>query len=186
MAVTVKQRKPWLGDALLLLIGLGGAGKSTVGGLLAPLLGRCLIDLDHSFSERFGRIGSFITEHGYDEYKIANSRLSAELVDLLQGPSIIVLSSGFLSPGNRPDILSANKAITASGYSVCLLPSLDIEETTRIIVARQMSRGQSLNTARETEKVRSRFAIYKSAGDMLVVSAAAPHQITSEIASRCA
>jgi hypothetical protein len=149
------------------------------------LLGRCLIDLDHRFTERFGLIDRYITERGYDDYKITNSTLACETAGDLVGPSILVLSSGFLSPDNRPDILSANKMVVASGYSIGLLPSLDRDEAARIIVARQISRGHGLNAERELEKVRSRFAVYRSAGDMLVVSTAASHQIVSEIVRHC-
>lgn len=185
MVVQIEQRKPWADDALLLLIGPGGAGKSTVGSLLAPLLRRRLIDLDHCFTERYGLIDHFITERGYDEYKITNSTLADEMANQLGGPSILVLSSGFLSMDNQPDILAANRMVVASGYSIGLLPSLDPDEAARIIVARQMSRGHGLDTDREVEKVRSRFAVYKSAGDMLVVSAAASHQIVSNIVCHC-
>lgn len=125
MAVEIEQRRPWARYALLLLIGPGGVGKSTVGGLLAPLLGRGLIDLDHRFTERFGHIGGFISERGYDTYKIANSRLARETVSQIDRPSILVLSSGFLSPDNHPDILAANKTVATSGYSISLLPALE-------------------------------------------------------------
>lgn len=186
MSFEIEQRKPWTGDALLLLIGPGGAGKSTVGSLLTPLLGRHLVDLDHRYTERFGDIGRYINERGYDAYRVANSQLASETMAQLDGPSILVLSSGFLSPDNRPEVLTANKAVVASGYSVGLLPSLDVAQATRIIVGRQVSRGHALNAGREADKFRSRFTAYRSAGDMLVVSVAAPLQIAQAIADRCA
>jgi len=44
------------------LIGPGGAGKSTIGALLAARMGASFVDLDRFFSERIGDISQFIEQ----------------------------------------------------------------------------------------------------------------------------
>ena len=58
-----------------------------------------------------------------------------------------------------------------------LLPSLDIDIATSIVVERQLGRGFGFERDAETQKFRRRFEICKDEADMLVISAGAPSQI---------
>ena len=61
----------------LVLVGLMGAGKSTVGRLLANSLDAQFVDTDSLFeSETHGTIASFFTEHGEEEFR----RIEIELL----------------------------------------------------------------------------------------------------------
>lgn len=180
----ISQRRAWNGAPLVFIVGPGGAGKSTVGRLLAPILGRHLIDLDSEFCGRVGQIDQYIRSAGYIAYKQANSRLARALADEAPGPALMVTSSGFLSLDNPPETLLENRNLVAEGYSICLLPDADPDLAADIIVARQLERGFSSDAARERRTIGERFATYNAAGDMIVFSAAAPARIAAAIAAR--
>jgi shikimate kinase len=50
------------------LIGPGGAGKSTIGALLAERLEIAFVDLDQHLAGRVGDISEYIGRYGYDVY----------------------------------------------------------------------------------------------------------------------
>ena len=54
------------------LIGPGGAGKTTIGAIVAQSLGCDFLDLDAEFEARIGDIDVFIGENGYGPYASAN------------------------------------------------------------------------------------------------------------------
>lgn len=54
------------------LIGPGGAGKSTIGALLAERLEIAFVDLDQHLAGRVGDISKYIGWHGYDVYAPKN------------------------------------------------------------------------------------------------------------------
>ena len=56
----------------IFLIGPGGAGKTTVGHLLAARLGRAFIDLDARFAGKHGDISRFVDSFGYVVYAREN------------------------------------------------------------------------------------------------------------------
>jgi shikimate kinase len=57
---------------MIRLIGPGGAGKSTIGALLAERLDIPFLDLDRHFAKRVGDISDYIGGHGYDAYAREN------------------------------------------------------------------------------------------------------------------
>jgi shikimate kinase len=182
--VTMIERKPWSGENLVILLGPGGAGKSSLAFTLAPLTRRHLIDLDRAFATRIAPIDEFIQEEGYASYKVTNARLAAELVEGIAAPTIFVTSSGFLSLENPPHILSANRKFLQRGYSICLLPAADEELACEIIVKRQVSRPLGYREGQERRKFQERWPLYRSVGDMLILSAAPPEAIAEVLAQR--
>lgn len=182
--IHLEARKAWNGSALLFIIGPGAAGKSTLGRALATHLQRKLIDLDDVFLERVGDISLFIREAGYEAYKARNSVLARTLVNELTSPTVFVTSSGFLTTDNPPEILAANEALLKTGYSLSLLPTTDLEDAVRILVARQMTRTFNAGIAKEESRARERFGIYQAAGDLLVCSTANPNIIARKLMPR--
>jgi shikimate kinase len=182
--IEILERHPPRDAAILLLIGPGAAGKSCLGAVLAPLLGRTLIDLDGEFLQRIGNIDAFIRAEGYGRYKMRNSLLAGEIVGSATGPALLVASSGFLTADNPPQALEANRALLASSYSLCLLPARSPEIGMEIIVARQLGRSFSRGREREEAVIRDRYPVYAALGDMILFSADSPAEIAQAVAGR--
>jgi shikimate kinase len=83
------------------LVGFMGAGKSSVGRILATRLGRPFYDLDERLSRGFQlTIAEFFSQHGEKAFREAERR---ELADLASLGGIVVATGGgaFCSDGNR-------------------------------------------------------------------------------------
>jgi shikimate kinase len=159
------------------LVGPGGVGKSTFGRLLSSRLRLPLIDLDAEFCSGIGLIGEFISTHGYERYRRENLALAQKLVGDAPRPGIFVTSSGFLAAAPESDDYREAHALVSSGYGIVVLPSLDIEKATEIVVDRQLARGFGLRREPEERKFKARFPVYLAQGDALVVSIAPPARI---------
>ena len=167
------------------LIGPGGAGKTTTGLELGALLKRRVVDLDRAFHGRIEHIGSYIRTNGYEKYVEENSTLAHKLTAEITGEEIFVFSSGFLATDVRSDTVGRNRALVrATGYSILLLPSGDVDRASEIVVQRQLGRGFGLEAGREERKFRARFPQYMQHGDMQVFSESAPSVIARAIAER--
>ncbi len=164
-----------------MLLGPGGVGKSTLGTALAQALDWPLIDLDFEFCGRIGVIGPFIATHGYERYRADNLALAERLLGDAPAPAIFVTASGFLAASSDSDDRRRAERLVGTSYGVTLLPSLDIETATSIVVARQLTRGFGLQRGSEERKFRERFAIYRETGDMLVCSMAPPERIAADV-----
>ena len=181
MMIELDERSAWNSAKCLALIGPGGAGKSSLGIELAPLLERSLIDLDIEFNRRMGDISAYIHNNGHGKYKLANSNLARNIVDEMVAPSVLVTSSGFLTLDNPPQALDANRRLVASSYSVCLLPSRDLERAVSIILERQLARPFSGGPTKEEARIRDRYPIYAGLGDLIVFSITSSAEIARAV-----
>jgi shikimate kinase len=77
------------------LIGPGGAGKSTIGALVAERLGLRFVDLDRHFI--VGDISEYIGRHGYDAYARENVEAYCSLFREGTRSEVVALSSGFMT-----------------------------------------------------------------------------------------
>jgi shikimate kinase len=95
---------------LLVLIGFMGAGKSTLGRLLASELGCPLIDLDVEISRTHGPIPDLFSSRGESGFRaIEHYHLGCVLPNLAR-PSVLALGGGaFLQPANR-ELLARHSA----------------------------------------------------------------------------
>lgn len=177
----IQVRRLWRTGETVFLLGPGGVGKSSVGRDLSQRLGWALLDLDFEFCARIAEIGWFVRTEGYDAYRAENLSLADRLIRATDGPLVFVTSSGFLaaSPGSA-DHLAARRLVQ-TGYGVTLLPSLDTDLATSIVVERQLTRGFGFERDAETQKFLHRFDIYKDEGELLVISAATPAEIAAAI-----
>lgn len=181
--IEIDERRCWNNSSQVLLIGPGATGKSTLGANLAPLISYRLVDLDEEFGRRNGKIDSFIADKGYERYKTLNSALAAEITST-RDKMVLVTSSGFLTPDNPPTVLEFNMALLAASYSVCLLPSRNLERSASIIVNRQLQRPFARGRVREDEVIRCRFPIYMALGDLVVFSEASSAATARALADR--
>lgn len=165
----------------IFIIGPGGVGNTTCGRIVARKIGYAFIDLDAQFMEKIGHIGELIRKEGYDRYCQLNSSLLYELLEQNPEKTIFVLSSGFLT--YEIDNLKEKHLATieSAGISVLLLPSVDLEKSVEIVIARQLSRGFGLVREKEEKKFRERFDMYKNLGDIKIFSADAPDLIAEKI-----
>jgi shikimate kinase len=107
------------------LIGPGGAGKSTIGALVAEHLGLVFLDLDRYLTGRVGDIGEYINRNGYDTYARANVEAYRSLYVGNSCPSVYALSSGLMTYASdvHPDYLRIRREIEMHPQTFVLLPS---------------------------------------------------------------
>jgi shikimate kinase len=182
--IELDERKRWDQSQNIVLIGPGGSGKSSLGVELAPLLNQGITDRDSEFNRQIGNVGEFIRKEGYEAYKLRNSALAALIMSELVTPTLFVTSSGFLTPDNPPTALEANRLLVAACYSICLLPSRNMEEAVGVILERQARRSFTRDRAHEESTIRARYPIYAQEGDLLVFSTAPSCNTAEAIAHR--
>ena len=177
-------RRPKTAGESLFLLGPGGVGKSTLGAAMARQSGWPLLDLDLQFCDRIQDITDFIAANGYPAYRAANLAMAKTLVAGITRPTIVVTPSGFLAAAADSEDYRDALRLVQTGYGITLLPSLDVEEATDIVVARQLTRGFGFEHASETTKFHRRFPIYRRHGDMLVVSTLPAERLASTVLDR--
>jgi shikimate kinase len=149
-------------DGLILLVGPGGAGKSTVGATLAQRVGMPFADLDECFMAAVGGISECIESQGYEVYAERNVEVYCELLRDADDGRVIALSSGFMTyPLDiHPAYAQVREEIVKSTTTFVLLPSLEFETCVAETVRRQMTRPFIRSSTREEAMTRERFGIY--------------------------
>ena len=147
---------------MIRLIGPGGAGKSTIGALLAERLEVFFVDLDRHVVSRVGDISEYIDRHGYDAYARENIEAYCSLFREAVRPGVVALSSGFMTYANdaHQEYGCIRREIEECAQTFVLLPSLNLECCVAETVRRQVARPFGRSPEREEAVIRARFEIY--------------------------
>ena len=138
----------------LVLVGLPGAGKSTVGALVAARLGWPCIDLDRAIERAAGRtIAELFAQEGEGAFRAWERRLTTELAPAGGVPVVLVPGGGWIEdPDHRARFgvslravylaVAPEVAVRRMGASVAdrpLLQGADPEEAVRALLRRRES-----------------------------------------------
>jgi len=147
---------------MIRLVGPGGAGKSTVGAVLAVRLGLTFSDLDRHFTSRFGDISAYIDGLGYRAYARENVEAYRSLFRGADHPGVAALSWGFMTYTNdiHPEYRAVLAGIKECPTSFVLLPSFDREVCVAEIIRRQTARPFGRPAVKEEAVIRERFEVY--------------------------
>jgi shikimate kinase len=157
-----------LGGRSIVLVGLMGAGKSTVGRRLASKLGLPFMDADHEIEAAAGMsIPDIFSIYGEDYFRDGERRVIARL--LQEGPLVLATGGGaFMSEETRA-------RVAQSGISVWLKADIDVlmrrvrKRTNRPLLQNSDPEG----TMRRLIEIR--HPVYATA-DLTVESHEAPHE----------
>jgi len=156
-----------LGKRAIVLIGMMGAGKSTVGRRLAARLGLGFVDADVEIESAAGMsIPDIFAAHGEQAFRDGEVRVIARLLD--GAPNVIATGGGAWM---RPD---TRERIRAKGVSVWLKAEADVLLRR---VKRRSDRPllQTADPAATIEKlVAERYPVYAEA-DLTLLSRDVPH-----------
>jgi shikimate kinase len=158
-----------LGQRSIVLVGMMGAGKSSVGRRLAVRLGIPFIDADTEIEKAAGMsVADIFSRHGEAEFRSGEARVIARLLEA--GPQVLATGGGaFMRPETRA-------AIHAKGISVWLKAELDV--LMRRVNKRRAERpllqdGDPAETLRQL--MAQREPVYAQA-DLTVLSRDVPHE----------
>ncbi len=160
----------------VLLVGFMGAGKSSVGRLLARRLGRCFVETDDMITAREGRS---IPEIFADKGEAYFRELEAEAVRLLRDKRGDVIATG----GGLPCRDGRMDQLKAIGTVIWLAAEFDtLFERAQRIGGRPMLAGRSRDDARRLYDAREPF--YRQADLAIDTTRWGPDLVTAELLKR--
>ena len=111
--------KAAIGDQSLVLIGMMGAGKTTIGRRLAKKMGYKFVDADHEIEAAAGmKVPDIFEVFGEQAFRDGEKKVLDRL--MREGPHIVATGGGaFLNEDTR-------RAISANGLSIWLRAELDV------------------------------------------------------------
>ena len=161
-----------LGHGSIVLVGMMGAGKSSIGRRLAARLGIPFSDADAEIEQAAGMsIADIFEAHGEPSFRSGEARVIARLLE--HGPQVLATGGGaFMNPQTRANI-------HRTGISVWLKAEIDV-------LARRLRRRSDRPllktddpTATLTNLLAARNPIYGEA-NLTVVSRDVPHEVIVE------
>ena len=135
----------------IVLIGMPGSGKSTIGEALAKLTGRTLIDIDNRITEEVGAISDYILIHGEPAFRAIESRI---ITDVGKQTGLIISTGGgaVTTPENFAPLRQNGRI-----YEI-YRPLEKLDTTGRVLSSGGIERLQELYTVRAPLYARFRQA----------------------------
>ena len=157
-----------LGSRSIVLVGMMGAGKSSIGRRLATRLGLAFADADTEIETAAGMtIAEIFAKHGEPYFRAGEARVIARLLD--HGPQVLATGGGASMDQRTRDL------IQIKGISIWLKADLDI------LSKRTKRRGERPLVDKMKELLPLREPIY-ALSDIVVQSRDEPHEtIVDEI-----
>lgn len=151
----------------IVIVGMTGVGKSTVGAHLARRLGRRFVDLDDFIVQKTGRsINQIFAEKGEDGFRILESRALQECVSL--GPDIVLATGGgAVTTSSNRSLLSGSPLVLWLQADIAALLKRVVSDTARPLLA----------TNPETVLRRlmaERYGWYEELADISIVTSGCP------------
>jgi shikimate kinase len=159
----------------LILVGLPGSGKSTVGPLLADQLGRPFLDFDAEISRRVGMtVPEIFGQHGEGHFRELEHALTLELKEC--GDMVVSPGGGWVTrPANIEVLRPPSKLIYLKITTSVAVLRMGASTTSRPLLNRPNPKG-------ELDRLLSaRILAYESADLVVNVDHVEPHQVTSRI-----
>jgi shikimate kinase len=161
-----------VGSRSIVLVGMMGAGKSSIGRRLGTRLGLPFIDADTEIEERAGMtISELFEKYGEAYFRAGEARVIARLLD--GGPRVLATGGGAFMNAN------IRAQLRAKGISVWLKADFDL-------LLRRIKRRNDrplLKTddpaSRLKALIEERYPVYAEA-DLIIHSRDAPHEIVVE------
>jgi shikimate kinase len=162
----------------VVLVGLPGSGKSTVGRLLAHQLGRTFLDFDEELVRRQGMsVAEIFAIHGEHRFRELERELTAELLEF--GNMVLAPGGGWIA---QPDAVALLRPRSRMFY-LRMRPGMALKRMGSTQARRPLL--QHPNPLAELERLfLSRKAAYESADDVLDVERLQPQQVVNLIVDR--
>ena len=162
-----------LGTRSIVLVGMMGAGKSSVGRRLAARLGLAFVDADAEIESAAGMtIPEIFAKHGEADFRSGEKRVIARLLD--NGPQVLATGGGAIMDQKTRDL------IHIKGISVWLKADLDV------LVKRTKRRNDRPLADKMKDLLPLREPVY-ALSDVVVQSRDEPHEnIVDEIIAKLA
>lgn len=138
----------------IVLTGMPGCGKSTVGAIVAEKMGRKFLDTDEEFTKKYGTPADYIREHGEVAFRDAESEIIAELCRNTVG-SVISTGGGA--------ILRRENVLNLRGNGKIYFIDRDIED-----IIPTSDRPLSSDREMLEKRYRERYPIYTGTCDIRV------------------
>ena len=160
----------------LILCGMMGAGKTTVGVKIADKTGLRWYDTDGMITDRHGKIADIFEYYGEEYFR----RLETDIVKELSSQDSLVISTGgglVLKPENNTLLQEKGKIVFLRATLDTLATRLNLDET------RPLLKSATENIYERLKKLLvERLPVYESVADYIVdVDGKTPEQVATEI-----